>query len=179
MEKFYKVSNKEYLESLVQDRNNKQKQGEVVFPFLLKHEILCDVCLVSGDGGMNKPFTEKDKGNINLWLEDKTYPEAIEKQLKKANKRNGMRGFKKNSKILKEFQDLCIEKQVIINIFETREGDYFKNLHLGGYSMKRFIANDDLYLRMISKFDFEPEYDGFEEINASEFYLALEAVKNE
>lgn len=88
-----------------------------------------------------------------------------------------MRKFRANSKTLKEFQNLWIEKNIVINNHSIREGDYFKELHLGGYLVSRFKYENKLYLK-ISTTKYEtitPDDDtGFTEIKGSEFYKALE-----
>ena len=89
-----------------------------------------------------------------------------------------MRSFRANSKTLKEFQNLCIEKSIVINNHPICEGDYFKELHMSGYDVSRFEYDGKMYLRMnTSKSSITPEYDGFEEINGSEFFRALEELE--
>lgn len=89
-----------------------------------------------------------------------------------------MRKFRANSKTLKEFQNLCIERNIVINNHPICEGDYFEELHIGGYDVLRFEYDGKMYLRMnTSRSSITPEYDGFEEIKGSEFYKALEELK--
>ncbi len=86
-----------------------------------------------------------------------------------------LRAFRKNSAILKEFQDLCIQKKLVINLDFPMERDYFKELLLGGYSVARFEYDGKYYLKIeTDKKSITPISDGFDEIKGSEFYAAKE-----
>ena len=70
---------------------------------------------------------------------------------------------------------------IVINNYSISEGDYFKELHLGGYSVSRFKYENKLFLK-ISTTKYEtvtPDDDtGFAEIKGSEFYKALEEFES-
>ena len=86
-----------------------------------------------------------------------------------------MKPFRKNSAILKDFQDLCIKEQLVINLDFPMEGDYFRELLLGGYSVTRFECDGNYYLRIeTDNKSITPIYEGFVEIKGSEFYAAKE-----
>ena len=92
-----------------------------------------------------------------------------------------MRKFRANSKTLKEFQNLCIERNIVINNHPIRVGDYFRELHMGGYSISRFEYNGKMYLRMYaSRYDdITPEQEGFNEIKGSEYFKSLEELEEQ
>jgi hypothetical protein len=92
----------------------------------------------------------------------------------------GLCPFKKKSKINKEFQNYCIETQIIINLSEPYLRDYLKSLDYGRYSRSLFKHEDVWYLKVISDYlkdDDIPE--GFTEIKLSEFYRIAEEIKED
>lgn len=135
--------------------------------------------LLCGNGRINAPFKDYEKGDIRFYINDCEENERkFGKQLLKPRRfddGSSMRCFRKNSAILKEFQELCIDCKIIINNRKHREGDYFKELTYGGYSVEGFESEGKYYLKMSALHDgITPMYDGFEEIKLSDFYLALE-----
>ena len=89
-----------------------------------------------------------------------------------------MRSFRANSKTLKEFQNLCIKNKIVINLFPIRVGDYFKELHFGGFSSSRFVYDGKYYLRIsTSNYDEITPDDGFIEIAGSTYFSALEQAE--
>ena len=68
---------------------------------------------------------------------------------------------------------------MVINLHYLRFGDYFKELHLGGYSISRFEYKGSYYLSINTDRTetITPEYDGFIEIKGSEFHAKLEELE--
>ncbi len=184
MEKFYIVSNEQFLEEISDFRIHSEERRKLAKEFFERKEILGQSYDICGDGSVNKPFHESEKSRIRLYIEDcKENNEKFGNELLKPTKRFcdsdiKMRSFRANSKTLKEFQNLCIERNIVINNHPICEGDYFEELHMGGYDVSRFEYDGKMYLRMnTSRSSITPEYDGFEEIKGSEFYKALEELK--
>lgn len=183
MEKFYIISNKKFLKEIDDYKKHQEERRLLIKDFFENKGIVGKEYYISGDGLINRPFEEYEKHNIRLYITDcNENNQKFGKELLKPNKLfcdsdTLMRKFRANSKTLKEFQDLCIKKNIVINNHPIREGDYFKELHLGGYSVTRFEYENKLYLN-ISTAKYEtitPDDDtGFIEIKGSEFYKALE-----
>ena len=179
MEKFYIVTNPEFLANIKAYKENVRRQNEFIKEFYAKKDIYGAGYFIHGTGSVNAPFGEHDKKSINLYID--SCPENEERfgsQLKKErvfSDGSRLRAFRKNSAILKEFQDLCIQKKLVINLDFPMEGDYFKELLLGGYSVARFEYEGKYYLKIeTDKKSITPISDGFDEIKGSEFYAAKE-----
>ena len=187
MEKFYIVTNEKFLKEIDDYRKHEEERRILVNNFFENKGIVGEEYYISGDGFVNRPFKEHEKNNIRLYISDcNENDQKFGKELLKPTKLFSdsdvlMRKFRANSKTLKEFQNLCIEKNIVINNHSIREGDYFKELHLGGYSVSRFKYENKLFLK-ISTTKYEtvtPDDDtGFAEIKGSEFYKALEEFES-
>lgn len=184
MEKFYIVTNKKFLEEIEEYKKNKLSQNEFIKRFFAEKGIKGIGYYICGNGRFNIPFEERDKRDITLYIE--SCPEnnlLFGKQLKKErtfNDGSKMREFRKNSPIMKEFQDLCIKANLVINVCFHREGDYFKELSYGGYFVYRFEYDGDYYLEIEADRDsITPNSDGFNEIKGSEFYVAKEKLEKQ
>lgn len=186
MEKFYIVTNEKFLKEIDDYRKHEEERRILVNNFFENKGIVGEEYYISGDGFVNRPFKEHEKNNIRLYISDcNENDQKFGKELLKPTKLFSdsdvlMRKFRANSKTLKEFQNLCIEKNIVINNHSIREGDYFKELHLGGYSISRFEHENKLYLK-ISTTKYEtitPDDTGFTEIKGSEFYKALEEFES-
>lgn len=183
MEKFYIVTNENFLKEMNDYRKHNEERKIIAKHFFEDKGIAGKEYYISGDGSVNRPFKEYEKHDIRLYITDcNENNQKFGKELLKPTKLFSnsdvlMRKFRANSKTLKEFQDLCIEKNIVINNYPMRVGDYFKELYLGGYSVSRFEYENKLYLN-ISTTKYEtitPNDDtGFTEIKGSEFYKALE-----
>lgn len=179
MEKFYIVTNEKFLKEIEDFKENERKRNEFIKDFFQRNGISGTCYYIGGNGSVNCSFKEWSKDEINLYVEDcKENTEKFGKKLLKPVIFGDqyLRKFRKGCTLLKEFQSECIEKQIVINSHFHREGDYFKELHLGGYSLTRFSLDEKYYLRIeTSKYgSITPDYDGFDEIKGSEFYKALE-----
>lgn len=187
MEKFYIVTNEKFLKEIDDYRKHGEERRTLVNIFFENKGIAGKEYHISGNGFVNCPFKEYEKHNIRLYITDcNENNQKFGKELLKPTKLFYdsdvlMRKFRANSKTLKEFQDLCIKKNIVINNHPIREGDYFKELLLGGYSVSRFEYENKLYLN-ISTTKYEtitPDDDtGFIEIKGSEFYKALEELES-
>lgn len=181
-EKFFIVTNEQFLKETRDFRKNEEERNALIKEFYEKKGISGNGYYIRGDGRVNRPFEEYNKKDIRLYIGDCEENEAkFGKQLLKAVRFDDgfyMRRFRANSAVLKEFQNLCIERRIIINNWWHKEGDWFKELHMGGYSVTRFELDGKYYLRIeTSKSEITPEHDGFNEIKGSEFYLAVEKFK--
>ena len=120
MEKFYIVTNQKFLEEIEEYKKNRLRQNEFIKRFFAEKGIKGIGYHICGNGRFNIPFEESDKRDITLYIE--SCPEnnlLFGKQLKKErtfNDGSKMREFRKNSPIMKEFQDLCIKENLIIKI---------------------------------------------------------------
>lgn len=189
MEKFYIISNKKFLKEIDDYKKQQEERRLLIKDFFKNKGIGGEEYHISGDGPVNCPFKEYEKHDIRLYITDcDENNQKFGKELLKPNRLFCdsdilMRKFRANSKTLKEFQDLCIKKKVVVNNRPIREGNYFKELHLGGYSVSRFEYENKLYLK-ISTTKYETitpdDNTGFTEIKGSEFYKVLEELeKNE
>lgn len=182
MEKFYIVKNDVYKKALDRDREMSKERNAFIKGFFERNGIEGTSYILHGNGRVNVPFQDMDKCDIRLAIEDtERNREKFGSQFKKSRLEE-MRDFRKNSELLKMLQDECIQNNVIINLYETRTGDYFKGLEMGGYTHQRFLLDGDLYLKVdTDKYrgqDFSPKSEGFQEIKASEFYLAKERFES-
>ena len=181
LEKYYIVTNKKFLDSIKEDKVNNRSRNEFIKKFYTDNNIDGEEYYFGGNGACNRPFIESEKDNINLHINDtENNRKRYGKQFAKSRFK-GMVKLRKKSKLLKLFQSACIEKDIVVNLFETRPGEYFDELSLGGYSTRLFTFDDRIYLR-ISTDSYQnrtitPKYDGFEEIKASEFFTALEQLE--
>ncbi len=179
MEKSFIVTNKKFLKEIEDFWEGEKKRNEFIKKFFTEKGIAETGYYICGNGRINAPFKDYEKGDIRLYINDCEENERkFGKQLLKPRRfddGSSMRCFRKNSAILKEFQELCIDCKIIINNRKHREGDYFKELTYGGYSVEGFESEGKYYLKMSALHDgITPMYDGFEEIKLSDFYLVLE-----
>ena len=187
MEKFYIVTNEKFLKEIDDYRKHEEERRILVTNLFENKGIAGKEYHISGDGFVNCPFKEHEKHNIRLYIahcdeNNQKFGKELLKPTKLFCDSNVlMRKFRANSKTSKEFQDLCVEKEIVINNHPIQEGDYFKELHLGGYSISRFEHENKLYLK-ISTTKYETitpdDSTGFIEIKGSEFYKALEEFES-
>lgn len=178
MERTFIVSKEsEYYQELNKCIEYGREQNKVVKEFFDKNNIEATEYCIRGDGMCNRAFEDFNKQNINLYIVPKeddlvNLKSALSKPLE-----NGLRKFNKSNKLLKEFQQMCIDNKIVINIVKPDVRDYFESLDYKGYQQTRFFKDDILYLSINSeclKEDDTPE--GFDEIKLSEFYKAYEEL---
>ena len=180
MTKFYMIKNKKILDAVAIYKKNYKERNKFIVDFYSSHGIDGNQYYLGGDGPINKPFTDTWKKHIVLHVENTTNNlSKFATEFKRSRKFDDLYEFKKTSKILKEFQEECINKKVIINLEKVYWGDYFKDLCYKLYSYTTFSYDGILYLGITcnSLEQFEPKCDGVIEINGSEFYKKLEKKK--
>ena len=154
------------------------EQIKVVNDFFNKKGIESTEYYMGGNGRCNAPFYHWEKEEIYLYIiptdNDLTnFKTSFNKPLE-----NGLRKLRKNSELLKEFQQICIDEQIIINIIEPNLRDYFQSLGYKGYHQTRFIKNNNLYLLVESDYLDKKEIPkNFIEIKLSEFYKIKESLE--
>lgn len=179
MERAFIISKEtDYYKRVEKYIEDSKKQKEVVKDFFIKNEIdLSTQFYVSGNGFINRPFSEHDKSDINLYI---IPSEKDELKLNKALCKpieNGLRKFKKGNKLLKEFQNMCIDNNVVINLDYPDLRGYFKSLEYRGYKRSSFHKDENIYLLVESPYLSKDEMlDGFTEIKISEFYKLQESL---
>lgn len=176
VEKFYKIKNDKLDKEVVFYKNESKKRNELIISFFKTHGIEGSEYYISGNGFCNTPFEEEDKMKIILCISEEN-ADKFAQHLKKKSICPRTVQFKKSSKILKEFQQKCVEKKIIINLERIRVGEYFEELQYGGYSTDGLYEKDGDYYLKISTTKFEtltPNTTGFEEIKGSEFYKIKE-----
>lgn len=181
MEKAFKIeSNAKYYIDLEEYIANADQQRTLIAEFLENKGIEATKYRVGANGSVNKPFEEYLKDEIVLdILPTEKDKENFAKMLRKEND-YGLCGFKKKSKLNKEFQDYCIETKMIINLYQPDLRDYLKSLDWYKYSRSIVKHEETWYLKVQSdllKDDDIPE--GFTEIKISEFYKVVEASKED
>ena len=175
MEKYYVVENKKFLESIERDKRIRSERDNFIKRFFQKQGIDGIKYYFRGTGRVNVPFEERHKSSIRLYIEDtETNRKKFEKQLTNFHLQE-LVAFRKNSQISKKFQEACITEKIVVNFWETMPGDYFEELIMGGYSVQQFNYNGAMYLKMSTNThkSITPEYEGFKEIKANEYYASL------
>lgn len=184
MEKFYIITNKEFQQEISNYKENEKKRNELIKEFFSKNGISGTGYYIGGTGFVGVPFDDIHKDGINLYIDDlDENVSKFGKQLLKQEffENHSMRRFRKSSAILKDFQNMCVEKEIVINNHVPRIGMYFKELRFGGYSRTLFSHGGVFYLKIESSNHetITPLFDGFDEINGSDFYKAWEEVEKE
>lgn len=168
-----------YYKDLERHFNMLNDQKTFIRKFFKEQQIESHTYRLAGDGFCNVSFEEEYMRDIYLYIQPTEQDLTLfGKFLGKPND-NGLCKFKGNSKIAKEFARQCVDKQVIINIYEPSIGDYFYCLALGGYSVQQYLLNDLLYVKIESeRLNNDELPDGFKEIKLSEFYSSKEEYEN-
>ncbi len=182
IEKYYIVENEDFLKKVRFFEKARKDRNQLIVEFFKEHGIDGDSYYFSGDGYVNEPFSEEEKRKICLSIDLTEKNERnFGNQLKKNPCRNGLYSFKKSSPVLKAFQDICIERQVIISLWDHFIGDYFLELHFGGFSSEFFENNGVTYLKVVTSRhgSITPQNKGFTEIKASEYFKTLEELEGE
>lgn len=183
MRKFYKITNKEFIDNYNEIRNIHEKNAMFIKEFFMKHGIEGVKYLIFGDGIVGKPLKEHQKGSIILEIENTPYNiNKFKTQICKKVSNNNMIRLRKSSKILKDFQNECIKNEIVVNVPIFKSGFYFEELFFGGYNQHLFFDENEetIYLEIsTNKYNsitlvYE---EGFEEIKGSEFYIKEENRK--
>ena len=154
-------------------------QLKAYLEFTKANNIDGDWYMIHGNGEINKPFSSKSQSEICLHIED---TENNEKRFGKylCKEKDGLRKFKKNSPILKDFAKKMVDEKIVINCVRPRISEKFKSLGYGRYgvSLSHFEYLEELYVLLEHEWlekDDNPE--GFQEIPISEFYLKMEELE--
>ncbi|MGL6184758.1 MAG: hypothetical protein ACRC1T_05200 [Clostridium chrysemydis] len=139
--------------------------------FFKDKNIEADKYYFGGDGICGTPFNECNKKEINLAIIPTKNDEiAFCKMLGKPSV-EGLRFFRKNYKLLKEFQQECVENEIIINNSKPDLRNYFKSLGWHALNYCHIPCDEGYYLRINSKYLKEDDIpNGMIPIKLSEFY---------
>lgn len=175
MERAFKIlPNSDFGKRMNTYRENRKAQREFVSNYFKGKDIETKEFCLSGYGFINKSFKDCDKGDITLYIvPTESDLEKFGKMLKKPIEYK-MQGFKKNSAIMKEFANRCVEEKIIVNIYAPSARDYL-NLGFQAYSYSTFNCEEGFFVKIDSdqlKENDNPE--GFEGIKLSEFYKLIE-----
>lgn len=180
VEKFYRVNNKSLAKEVDFYIKENKKRNTLIKEFFEKHGIEGDVYYITANGLCNKAYKDELKSNIKLCI-GLNNAEKFSDHLKKNSICNDTVELKRSSKILKDFQNECIKRSIVINLERVGVGHYFKELEYGGFSTGGLHAKDGYYYMKISTTKFgsiTPKYDGFEEIKGSEYYAVVESSQS-
>ena len=179
-ERYFNVSdNTAYVRRTKKYANDSEQQRLFVARFFEKHGIEAKEYIVSGTGGINCPFTENQVRNISLRISSTENDMAMFGRLLKIPcGRTGLRGFRANSEIMKDFANGCIAEGIAINLHMPSPRDYFTSIGSSACSSRYFEYDGKHYLTVKSeRFDKNDTPDGFTEIKASEYYTRLEEME--
>lgn len=180
VEKFYKINNGSLVKEIKCYQEETKKRNQLIREFFDKHGIEGHAYYISANGFCNSAFKDELKHNIRLCIEPENANKFSE-QLKKYSLCPDTVEFKKSSKVLKDFQNECVKRSIIINLMRVDIGQYFRELGLGGFSTGGVHEKEGFYYLKITTLKFNsitPKYDGFEEIKGSEYYSILESLKD-
>lgn len=178
-DKYYIVENPDFIKESRFIEKARKERNQLIIDFFKEYGIDGKCYRIHGDGSCNVPFSDKEKSNIRLEIDStEQNKNNFGNQLRKNPLRNGLFDFKKSSTVLKVFQNVCVERQIIVNLWEHFVGDYFTELQFDGYSQRHFEVNGIMYLQVNSRYDsLTPVKDGFTEIKASDFFKVLETLE--
>lgn len=172
---FIVTKESKYFKSLEQYDLLRKQQIDFIDKFFKEKGIEATEYYMHGDGMVNCPFSEYEMDTIGLGIN------PTEKDVKKFGKilgkkdSYGLQHFRKNSKLAKEFKEKCINEQAIVNLYEPRVGEYFKDLFLNKHSTERFKMESQIYIKLESDNLTKNETpEGFIEIKLSEYYATRE-----
>lgn len=175
MEKAFIVSKEsELYKDIEKYRKLESEQKKLINKFFEEHGIEANTYRITGDGLVNKPFQGYDS-DIALHIDPTKNDLNNYGKLLNKEGRYGLRTFRKNSKIAKEFTKRCIDEQIVINLWYPRVGDYFESISFYGCGFTIFEHENCVYLRVESNFLKEDDIpEGFKEIRLWEFYKMQE-----
>lgn len=179
MDKFYKITNEKLRKEIEWYRETAKAQNNFIKQFFEENNIDGTEYYLRGTGMCNCEFQEDRKTDISLSISPTSNnTERFGKDFKQSLC-SGLVALKKTSKLLKKFQDGCIQNKIVINLLRVRIGDYFKELHLGGFGTEGLHEHDGAFYLKIHTDHHDtitPEHEGFEEIKGSEYYQLVESL---
>lgn len=105
---------------MVDYKKAKLERNLFVRDFFEQYKIKGKRYYICGKGDINVPFANDEKKNITLFIEDnKDNSINLEKHIKKTKKIFELLELKRSSNILKNFQDECVKKGIIINLYKS------------------------------------------------------------
>lgn len=123
-------------------------------------------------------FDENEIDTSEYCINDVLYIVPTSKDIEKFDKmlnkpiQQGLRQFKKNSKIHKAFFKKISDKN--IKILRSPSIWMYMNGMYGHMRTSTYLVNNVMYLKLSTDYDRNVNEKGFKEIKASEYYLALE-----
>ena len=182
IEKYYIVTNQKYLQGREAYYKAEKERRALINEFFDKHGIESEHYLLFGNGLVNSSFTDLDKRDIKLRIDDTNKTrEKFKEHLKKGAFHQNMAEFKKNSTIMKELQEECVSRGIVINNHSPKPRDFFYEIRYIGYSYQEFEHRGTLYLKVVidreASLTLNPGEEGFTEIKGSEYHAALEELE--
>lgn len=180
MKKFYHVTNQNCINCFRSDREIMKHRNEVVQEFFDAHGIDGREYALYAPGArigtitnVDMPITEEEKYKICLRIEGTpNNKEKLKEHVSCYPNEKTSLIFRPDSELLHEFQDLCVERQVVVRHCPTKPCYFFTNVWDRVF-MSHFFLSDDLYLMLDTDRydgdDFEPAADGFEELTEEEY----------
>lgn len=184
MEIAYKVKqNSDYYQHAIDYFNFAKQEREFVREFVESHQGLnCDFYAVRVTGHLNALITKENVNDLEfaVEVEEERLADDILVQFKKPD-RNDLRILKKNSKLMKEFRQLALERGLVANVRMFSPIAFYDLCHWDRYSWSRFLnAKGELFIKIkMSNAQFHFSHDDFENIKLSEYYQKLEEFKGE
>lgn len=152
-----------------------QHRYDKVRSFLKLHNIEATGIYLRGDGFCNCAFNEDNKNEIELAIVPTEEDENLLKGILGKEYEEGLRFLRRNSKIMREFQQYCVDEKIIINLNKPDLWDYFKSFRFEKYSRAIFRLDDVYYLKVSSELLKEDDIPkGMTPIKLSEYYTKLE-----
>lgn len=147
-----------------------------VIDFLRVHSIQATGFHLGGDGVCNCSFSNYNKDNIQLAIVPTKEDEHLLGGILLSKVHNeGLRYLRRNSKLMREFQQYCVDEEIIINHHKPDLWDYFKSFSFERYSSQRFGLNDVFYLKVdCDSLTEDDTPEGMTAIKLSEYYTKLE-----
>lgn len=146
--------------------------------FFKDKNIEADKYYFGGNGICGCPFNERNKKEIHLAIIPTKNDEVkFDKTLGKSTD-EGLRFFRRNCKLSKEFQEECVKNEIIINNSRPDLRDYFESLGWHALNYCHIPCKEGYYLRIKSEYlkeDDNPK--GITPIKLSEFYKYQETYK--
>ena len=179
MDKFFKITSEEFKKEVEWYIETTKAQNEFIKKFFEENNIDGTQYYIRGTGMCNCEFEERNKVNISLsFMPTENNTKLYGKDFKQSLC-DGLVALKKTSKLLKKFQDECIQNKVVINLLRIRVGDYFKELQYGGFGTNGLHEHGGAYYVKIHTSDHDsitPIKEGFHEIKGSEYYAVVESL---
>lgn len=152
-----------------------QHRYDKVISFLRIHNIEAKCIYLCGDGFCNCAFDENYKNEISLGIVPTKEDTHLLKGILGKECEEGLRFLRRNSKIMREFQQYCVDEKIIINLNKPDLWDYFESFQFKRHHRAIFGLDGVYYLKVSSEFLKEDDIpEGMTPIKLSEYYAKLE-----